>query len=352
MTWLAGLEHEIAELSRAQKPDDNRTVRRGGLGPLGWSMLMLAAVLSIAGISAGLEDGAMVGWRWGERTAHAQIQNAPTDVENTRTPKAVNQSHLVSATPRISKLLSPRTRWDNDSATAHPVLFSGNVSDNFRLCVSISLFFIDAAHHKSYGESVPKMVSSMKRLGSGWVLWVFADDTIRPTLVNAINHAAKTAGTPVQWRFMPRSHVRSGTFWRFFAFDKCNVTIFRDAELTFESNDDFILQHFFASPRQIAAVQLAHPRTWAQHRPVLAGAYIMKNVDRTINMTALVTAWPYWHYYGADEVFIGHMVHPLRPSIMYYEPRKKIIETVKLDGMDRYEEYVSLPSCYESTPPC
>ena len=221
-----------------------------------------------------------------------------------------------------------------------------------RMCVAISIFFIDAEHHKTYGIGIPAMVRSIKRLDGAWTLWVFTDDTIRPSLVAAINDAARHAGVTLLWKHMPRNHGRSGTFWRFYAHDQCSFTIFRDAELVFEPNDDFILRHFFATSHPFAAVQLAHERTWAQHRPVLAGTYMMKNLDHKINMTALVNAWPYWHYYGADEVFIAHSVHPLRPSIIYYEPREKIINSVRLNGLEHYETYVPLPACYSSTPPC
>ena len=83
MLWVAGLEHEMAELGRAQEPDDNSKVRRGGLGKLALSILVLVAVLSIAGVSTGMEDGMMARWRWGAQTAHAQIQNELGDIGHT-----------------------------------------------------------------------------------------------------------------------------------------------------------------------------------------------------------------------------------------------------------------------------
>ena len=72
----------------------------------------------------------------------------------------------------------------------------------------------------------------------------------------------------------------------------------------------------------------------------------MKNVDRKINMTQLMHDWPWWHYYGSDEIFLANMVHPKRQSIIYYEPRPHIVKSIKLSGMSKLETYVKLPSFY------
>lgn len=146
------------------------------------------------------------------------------------------------------------------------------------------------------------------------------------------------------------SHVLSGTFWQYFTFDECALTIIRDAELPFVNNDLWAYNHFVTMPQEFAFIQLAHARTWKDHRPVLGGTYMMKNIGKRLNMTQLLSDWPFWHYYGSDEVFMGNIVHPKRKSIVYYEPRMKVENAVKLDGMESFETYVKLPSCYKSVP--
>lgn len=216
-----------------------------------------------------------------------------------------------------------------------------------RKCVSISVFTDNEAHKKKYAEKVPQMVGSVSKiLGGDWEVFVFFDDSVAKTLRDDIAQQANSSGTILHWRKMPPNNWRSGTFWRYYAFDECFLTIFRDCEWEFHENDRWIMKNFSSMPQEFAVMHHAHERSWKDHRPVLGGAYVMKNVDRKINMTQLMHDWPWWHYYGSDEIFLANMVHPKRQSIIYYEPRPHIVKSIKLSGMSKLETYVKLPSFY------
>jgi len=305
------------------------------------------------------------------RTVHVAITSStpPTRLTNTTAPELPHSAHREQASPQAGRetrsKLSQLQQREKTSFQPNfpPVLPSQNISmegrlggftvKNKRRCVAMSLFTEDKNHVKRYGAAVPKAIASVgKVLGPGWEVFVYFDDSVTTTLKNDINNNANSSGVKVNWFHMPRNHVRSGAFWRYFAFDECFVTIMRDAEFAFESNDVWAYNHFMSMPHEFSYVCLAHARSWIANRPVLGGTYMFKNVDRRLNMTQLMYEWPWWHNYGSDEIFLANMVHPKRPSIVYYEPRKKIIDSVKLDGMARFETYVQLPSCYKSVGKC
>lgn len=220
-------------------------------------------------------------------------------------------------------------------------------------CISMSVFTHDTERIARYQKKVPETIATIKKiLGSEWEVFLYYDSSVKQNLLDAVQKQANVNGLRMHWYKMSLSKQLSGTFWRYYTYDKCNFTIMRDAELPFENNDAWAYAHFMSNTQKLAFVQLAHARTWKEHRPVLGGTYMMKNMDNSLNMTNLMHSWPFWHYYGSDEVFIGNVVHPKALSIVYYEPRKKVIDNVRLDGMQHLETYVQLPSCYHSAGKC
>lgn len=217
----------------------------------------------------------------------------------------------------------------------------------------MSVFTHDKERIQRYAVKVPETVSTLAKLfGSQWEIFMYYDHSVEAKLLDAVRERATSLGLKLHMCKMPESKELSGTFWRYYTFDKCDFTIMRDAELPFEDNDLWAYNHFVSMPHEFSFIQLAHVRTWKEHRPVLGGTYMMKNIAHILNMTSLMHAWPFWHYYGSDEVFMGNIVHPRGKSIVYYEPRKRVADSVKLDGLQHLETYVKLPACYKSVGRC
>ena len=223
-----------------------------------------------------------------------------------------------------------------------------------RKCIACSMFTPTSPrnlrHEVRYATWIPQMVYSARTLFPDWEMLVYHDtsvftDVLTPALGRIRPHATLIL-------VEPPNYVRSGCFWRLYAFDVCDVVFWRDVELVFEPNDVFLVHDFLKRPQELAAVQAIHPRQWNQHRCVLAGIYLAKrnaSHPNPIHMRTLIeNQFLFWHYFGADEVFLCNTLHALRPSVVYYEPQQKVRSTVRLNNeLSHMETYVELPRNYE-----
>ena len=218
-----------------------------------------------------------------------------------------------------------------------------------RNCIATSMFTPTSPrnprHEARYATWIPQMIFSARTLFHSWEVLVYHDrsvltNVLQPTLDRIRPHATLILVEPA-------NYVRSGCFWRLYAFDECDVVFWRDIELIFEPNDVFLVHDFLNRPEELAYVQAIHPREWTYHRCVLAGIYLAKrnaSHPNPIHMRTLIEhQFLQWQYFGADEVFLCNTLHSLRPSVVYYEPQQKVSSTVRLHNeLSHMETYVPL----------
>jgi len=242
------------------------------------------------------------------------------------------------------------SRNQQRSRHTHVTNFDGS---NVRKCIAASMYTPTSPrnirHEVRYATWIPQMVFSARTLLNTWEVLIYHDSSVYTNILEPTLRRIRPHATLIQVE--PANYVRSGCFWRLYAFDVCDVVFWRDIELVFEPNDVFLVRDFLSRPQELAAVQAIHPREWTYHRCVLAGIYLAKrNTSHPypIRMRNLIEQkFLQWQYFGADEVFLCNLFHSLRPSLVYYEPRDSIIESVRLHNeLSHMETYVKLPTTY------
>lgn len=142
----------------------------------------------------------------------------------------------------------------------------------------------------------------------------------------------------------PRSIGRKGCFWRYEAYNDFDLVLFRDIDLKFFPLSKFIYNDFIKQKRKIMWTFIVHQRktTPGVQGFILGGICGIKKCKEIGNsINQLLDEWlsnnKQGKEYGSDERFLGQILYPKIPPVVYYEPRVKNAELNK-----EYELYVKL----------
>lgn len=211
--------------------------------------------------------------------------------------------------------------------------------------ISTCLFGSSPKSYNRYAVNAPKSANFVKNNMPGWNFRLYHDNTVNERIINTLQN-----NDIVELIEMPKSIEREGCFWRFLAFDDCDVAVCRDLDWIMQANDLIAIDKFLNSESMIHFIWVVHPRKLAYKngRYYMAGCVGAKNLPFKIsNLMKKYTDNK--GVFGADEWFLAkHVV----PEVLKYQPKIPIyIEPEpKLVPKDKVKEYTEiLPDIEEYT---
>ena len=98
--------------------------------------------------------------------------------------------------------------------------------------ISTCLFGESPRAYHRYAKEAPKMAEYLRVQLPEWKFRMYYDETAPKDIVSSIAAMSNT-----QVVLMPRGNGREGCFWRFLAFDDCEVAVCRDLDFKLQEND-------------------------------------------------------------------------------------------------------------------
>lgn len=157
-----------------------------------------------------------------------------------------------------------------------------------------------------------------------------------------------------------KSVKREGCFWRYEAYDDYDydMYIFRDIDISLETNDIFVIENFMNSNNKIFYCFIVHPRKKYPKQGFLMGGMFGMKKNCIHSFKKILEEYKNENkleFYGSDEEFLSKKLYILSPPLVFIEPRLKKRGTVQLDNSffnklnleNNYETYVFFQNDYE-----
>lgn len=191
--------------------------------------------------------------------------------------------------------------------------------------ISTCLFNSHPNSYNLYAREAPKAADWVAKNLPGWKFRLYYDDTAPKDIVEALGKK-----DVVELKHMPEEKGRAGCFWRYLAFDDCDIVLCRDLDSNLGTNDLISLGLWLSSDKHLLCNWVVHDRAAAPARVYQAGYLGVRNLP--FNMKEMVDSYTGDKtVYGADEfflkdVFIPAMLKYDKEILFVTEPRAKNIE--------------------------
>jgi len=216
--------------------------------------------------------------------------------------------------------------------------------------ISTCLFGSSPLSYNRYAVHAPESAAFCKKNMPGWKFRVYHDSTVNKQILNELrkNEIAEL----IQ---MPDSRGREGCFWRFLAFDDCDVAVCRDLDWKLQQNDIDVINAWEKTDSIVHFLWVAQPRKLTKtNRYYMAGCVAARNLP--FKIADLISEYSDdKSLFGADEWFLGNYFVPkvlqYQEKIpLYVEPQPKLIPMGKtkeyVELFPEKEEYIYLPKNY------
>lgn len=206
------------------------------------------------------------------------------------------------------------------------------------------------AYHK-YAKHAPESALFCQKNLPEWNFRLYYDGTVPKNILKILEK-----NPIVELVKMPGSINRTGCFWRFLAFDDCDVAVCRDLDWKMQENDLIAIDKFLNSKSMIHFIWVAHARKLSKtKRYYMAGCVGAKNLP--FKVSDMMEKYPDDKgVFGADEWFLGNYVVPevlkYQSKIpIYIEPQPKLIPKGKtkeyIEIFPDIEEYTYFENNYK-----
>jgi len=188
--------------------------------------------------------------------------------------------------------------------------------------VSTCLFGKSPRAYHRYAKHAPQTARYLKEHLPEWKFRMYYDDTAPKDIIKSLQDMENT-----QLIEMPRGKGREGCFWRFLAFDDCEIAVCRDLDFKFQENDLISIREWLETDHKVHFIWVCHNRldAWQRknRRYFMAGCVSARELP--FNTKKLIEAYPGdKSVFGADEYFLGeHFI----PEVLKHE--KKILTHVE-----------------------
>lgn len=216
--------------------------------------------------------------------------------------------------------------------------------------ISTCLFGSSPRAYARYAINAPRSANFVRNNMPGWNFRLYHDNTVNKHIINTLQN-----NDIVELIEMPKSIKREGCFWRFLAFDDCDVAVCRDLDWKMQANDIIAINDFMQNDSLIHFIWVAHPRKLSKtKRYYMAGCVGAKNLPFKIS-DLMEKYTNNKGVFGADEWFLGNYVVPEvlkhQPKIpIYIEPQPKLVPKGKvkeyIEIFPDVEEYIYFTENY------
>lgn len=228
---------------------------------------------------------------------------------------------------------------------------TGLNSLDMKKVISTSLFGKTPTAYDRYARFAPISANFVKENMPGWNFRLYYDDTVNKAILKTLEQ-----NPIVELVNMQQSIGRSGCFWRFLAFDDCDIAICRDLDWKMQQNDIEVINLWEKSDSLVHFLWVAQPRKLTKtKRYYMAGCVGARKLP--FNVQDLINTYPDdKSVFGADEWFLGNYFVPKvlqyqQKIPLYIEPQPKLIPVGKtkeyIELFPHIEEYIYLTNNYK-----
>ena len=220
-----------------------------------------------------------------------------------------------------------------------------------KAAISTCLFGSSPRSYRLYAANAPASARFCQQYLPNWKFRVYHDNTVNKQILITLSTMSN-----VELIEMPPSIGRDGCFWRFLAFDDCDIAVCRDLDWRMQDNDILSMQHFASTPSLAHFIWVSQPRkTTKTARYYMAGCVGAKELP--FKMADLMQEYKDDKtVFGADEWFLGkHFVPEVlkyqKKIPIYVEPQPKLVPKGKtkeyIEIFPEVEEYLYFDKNYE-----
>jgi hypothetical protein len=217
--------------------------------------------------------------------------------------------------------------------------------------ISTCLFGSSPISYKKYAQFAPISARFCQEHLPDWKFRLYHDNTVNKNIINTLR-----AIDNVELIEMPTSKGREGCFWRFLAFDDCDIAVCRDLDWKMQNNDLFIIKHFESINSIVHFSWVCHNRKGTKtKRYYMAGCVGSKKLP--FSTKNLINSYKDdKSIYCADEWFLTNYFVPeilkYQSKIpIYVEPQPRRVPKGKtkecIELFPDIEDYIYLEKNYE-----
>jgi hypothetical protein len=203
--------------------------------------------------------------------------------------------------------------------------------------ISASLFNKDHAAYYKYAVGAPRTARFMERSMPDWKFRLYYDNTAPMDIIKSLESFSNTELVECD-----RAKGRAGCFWRYLAFDDCDIAICRDLDFRIQENDIISINRWLQTDHKVLFNWFVHNRG-ARHkdkRYYQAGGVSARNLPFTVKH--LIDEYPNKDRFGSDEVFLWEKFVPEvlkyeKKTFWLIEPRCRKFNTELFPDQEHYE---------------
>jgi hypothetical protein len=205
---------------------------------------------------------------------------------------------------------------------------SGDFIKKMKKVISTSLFNRSHSAYHRYAMGAPANARFMLNAMPDWKFRMYYDCTAPMDIVQSVADMPNTEVIE-----MPEGKGREGCFWRFLAFDDCDIAVCRDLDFRIQENDVIAINDWLTTDYLVHYVWVAHDRllAWTRknRRYYMAGCVAARNLP--FKVKDLIRNYPSeLGEFGADEYFLGEHFMPeilkhQHKVLIHVEPNPKNI---------------------------